>query len=262
MKKVTETYHERKTRMEEGGDEEEEESVPMSTEKSSVDSSEASSEEEEEGAAASSAMSSESEEEEGGDASEEEEEEEAIAKAWVAAEKAYAKAAKGADAYGVFGPKGVRKALGKATGETGIRAALGALHALPRKAKADAQVARDVEALKAKNVKADVEAIVQTAKADGRASSPALRAELREMGAKMGARYLKGFVAKLPKAGRTAADGAVRERINNEGVPGVEAQGAMMDRFTAGMSAKDKLEFEAIYNEKSKAKANGAAGRA
>lgn len=258
MKKVTETYHERKTRMEEGGDDEEE-SVPVSTEKSSVDSSEASSSDEE-AAAASSAMPSKSEEEEGAAASEEEEEE-AIAKAWTAAEKAYAKVARGADAYGVFGPKGVRKALGKATGEANIRAALGALHALPRKQKADAKVVAKVEALEKKNLRADVEAVVQLAKADGRANSPALRAELREMGAKMGAKYLKGFVAKLPKAGRTEANGAIRERLSEEGVPDAAAQGEMMDRFTAGMTKEQKAEFVTIYGEKAKAKSNGSAGR-
>lgn len=270
MTKVTEKYTQRKERMEES--DEEEESVPASTAKSSEpESSEASSaksSEEEESAAASMPTSSKpkpSEEEEEAAASEEEEEE-AIAKGLKAAHAAYLKATKGTDAYGVFGPKGIVKALTKATGEKSVKAALGALAALPRKAKADAKVVADVAELKRNATREKIEAIVAEAKADGRASSKALRSELRAMGAKMGAAYLKGFVAKLPKGGRTNHDGARIPADDGEGNalggPDDTAQARMMEAAMQGMNAKERADFKALHKERMRKSANGAAGRA
>lgn len=262
MTKVTEKYSQKKERLEEtdeeeesaeGSEEEEEESAAESTQKSSEASSAASSEEEEEeeeGAA------------KGKRGESEEEEEEAIARGWSAAAKAYARETKGIDAYGVRGPKGLRKAVAKATGETSIEAILGALAALPRKAKADAKVAADVDALKAKGRKTDVNAIVAQAKADGRATTHELRAELRTIGMTQGPKYLRGFVAKLPKI-RTREDGGRIPRTdalgNPQNVPSDEQQTREM--AMADLSPEQRKTYEETRAKVAASRANGAPPR-
>lgn len=259
MKKVTERYSEKKERLEESDDEEEEEEEEAnSSSASSAESSEMkSSKEEEEEESAATAKSEEEEEEEEERGESEEEEEEALVAAYASAHRAYKGKAKGIDAYAVRGPRALLKAVLKATGETTIAGAMGALAAMPRNAKAAATVAADVAKLKAAASSDKIEGIVAEAKADGRAPTKALRAELRELGAKMGATYLRGFVAKLPKLGTSAKIPKADERGNPIGAPTAFAQERMMggqvpekDRELAA-----KIEGEIVAR---KQRANGA----
>ncbi len=255
MSKTTKTSRHTVT---EETDSEAESVPPPSTEKSSGAESSAMSEEEEESAEAESDKAR---------GESEEEEEEAIAKAWHAAEKAYAKAAAGFDPYGVkHGPKGLRKAAAKAAGlssKSGVSAILGSLSALPQRRAADAKVIARVETLEANGRKAKVAAIVEKAKAEGRAGATSHdgRVSLRALGMSQGASFLRAHVETLPVVASTKERTPRDDGDGNAlGAPGTDAQAKMMEQAMAGLSAKERAEFAAIYDEKTKAAkhANGA----
>lgn len=245
----------------------EEESVP-STEKSSAESSEESSgSSSADSSATSTDVHSEEEEEESADAKmagkgkakgktkgkAEEEEEESTAKAWAAAHKAYKASSEGIDAYAIHGPKKFLAAVLKATGQTTVAGALGALAALPKRAKADAKIAADVDKLKAAAAGEKVNAIVDAAKIEGKAPSKAMRASLREMGAKMGPAYLKGHVATLPAVIRTTKVGAFVPREGTDGAAlgvGGDDEAKMLAQLTAGMAPDKAKAFEADYRKR------------
>lgn len=261
MNRVTKTS---KHVVTEESDEEEEsasESMSSSGSSSAGSSSMSSSSEEEEEAAASTAKSSMPPK------GESEEEEEAHAKAWAAAEHAYAKAARAFDPYGVRGPKGLRKLAAKATGQKGVDAMLGALVALPRKHAADATVAAKVERLETNDRKARVDAIVTEAKIKSiaGATTKAGRESLREMGLTQGTKFLKGHLATLPKMGRTTEDGALRTKLREGGgadpTGGGNAATAIVEQMTAGMNPKEKAEFIVAFNATIAAQASAAAPR-
>lgn len=261
MKRVTETTKHVTTEEEEGAasseEEEEEESGPptASSAGSSVDSSEKSSAESEEEEEEASAKS--------GAAEEEEEEEEArVAKAWTSANRAYKAKTKGLDAYAIHGPKKLLEAVLKATGQTTVAGALGALTALPKRHKEDARVVARVQTLEANSRKARVDAIVDRAKIEGRAgaTSKAGRASLRMLGMSQGTRYLKGHIETLPKVATSRAR-----------IPKVDATGSPVGAPTtfdqtsmikgAALSVDDQKFADALLAQINDRKARAGAGR-
>lgn len=262
MKRVTETTKHVTTEEEEGAEsseeEEEEESGPptASSAGSSVDSSEKSSAESEEEEEASAKSGAAEEEEE-----EEEEEEARVAKAWTFADRTYRAKTKGLDAYAIHGPKKLLKAVLKATGQTTVAGALGALTALPKRHKEDARVVARVQTLEANSRKARVDAIVDRAKIEGRAgaTSKAGRASLRMLGMSQGTRYLKGHIETLPKVATSRAR-----------IPKVDATGSPVGAPTtfdqtsmikgAALSPEDQKIADGLLAkiEERKARANGA----
>lgn len=256
----------KRTEMEESDDSEEEEaSVPMSTEKSSgAESSKP--------AASDAADSADAEADDSGAESSKpadktkatDDEDAKVARGWAAAEKAYAKVASGVDAYGVRGPKGLLKMAEKATGTKGAASAISALHSLRTKAaNADAAVIQRLASVEAKAIKIEassrkdrVNAIVAKAKAEGRANSKDLRAELRTYGNERGTRALAKLVATLQKV-RTLADGAREGKIDGASVPAADEQKMLATMF-GDLKGDAYKEAVALY-EDNKRKANGAA---
>ena len=241
--------------------EEEEEEAAESTQRSSA------AEEEEEEEAMDSASdrpppkSEEEEEEESAATSKEEEEEEEeegkTAKAFASADRAYRKAAKGVDAYGIRGPGALLKAAEKATGQKGIAAVLGALSAAPKRAKANAKIEADVSRLKASARRDRIDAIVDKAKSDGRAPSKALRASLRELGMQHGSAWLKGHVATLPQVRTDARIPKHDEKGAPIGAPAASDQAKMREQALAGLSAEERKAFEEIERNKGKTRTTG-----
>ncbi len=260
MSKVTKTS--KHVTMEESDSEEE--SAPPSTAKSAASSSEMSSaesseeEEEEEKAAASSGAKSSKGKPFG--ESEEEEEEEAVTKAWAGAHKAYKASTKGTDAYAIHGPRALLKAVLKATGQTTVAGAMGVLAAMPKRRAADAKIIARVETIEANGRREKVNALVATAKSEGRAGATSHdgRASLRALGMEQGTKFLKAHLATLPVVANTKERGPRADAEGNViGAPGADAQGKMMEQAMAGLNPKERAEFVATLAEKTKSATPG-----
>ena len=159
-------------------------------------------------------------------------------KAINAAHRAYMAAAKGSDVYGILSPRKMLAAIMKATGEKTPEAAMGALAALPRRIEAEKANAAEIAKLKAKAQADEISTLVADAKTSGRAPSREMRASLRELGAKMGTRWLKGHLATLPKLGRTEADGPLQAATDGKGAPtGLPSTDEQEEKMLAAMFA-------------------------
>lgn len=252
----------------EEGEEESEASSVSSTEKSSEASS-AEEEEEERGEAEEeeeeeSVPSKPEKEERHAKKGEAEEEEEAlVSRAWTAAEKAYAKVAAKVDPYGIRGPKGMRKAARRATGAKTRGEAISALHNLRHKAAtADAAVIQRIAAVEAKASKIEtasrkdrVEAMVSEAKAEGRAPTKALRAQLREHGNTHGTKALAKLIASLPKLATNARMPKIGSDGSVSGAPAADTQALLKAMFG---DLPEEQRKAAIADFETKMRMNGA----
>lgn len=173
----------------------------------------------------------------------EDEEEKAIAASYARATSSYRRemAGKNVDALGVlYGPEALLAACQKALGTSSVRETFGALAGLREQITASASVAADVEQLKKDKLRDDVNALVEKAKLEGRATTKEHRAQLRRDGMAHGLAWLAGAIKVLPKLARGPED-AHREAAILEGsvigAPTVDAQEkAMLDMMTAHIS--------------------------
>jgi len=215
--------------------------APSSSEKPSVEKSEPAAEESSEESEKPSTEKSEPE-----SMADEKDEEAAKVAAFASADRAYRAKTKGFDAYAVTGPKRLLAAVMKATGQTTIAGAMGALAALPKRAAAEKAIAAKVDKLEREGRAERVAAIVEKAKAEGRAPSKAMRAQLRELGADKGSKWLAGYVATLPALMRTTADGARAPKIDaigNSAGDLTPEQTKMIATMTAGMTPEAAAKF-------------------
>jgi hypothetical protein len=160
-------------------------------------------------------------------------------------------------------PSRVVRYAKKATGARSLDAALGALSAMPERAKAQAKIEADVSALKANDRKRRIDEIVSSAKTEGRAGATSKegRASLRVLGMAQGSKFLRAHVATLPiVASSRERLPKADERGHAIGAPGTDEQKAMMAKAMSGLDAKEAEAFKAIADEKIAA-TNGAARR-
>lgn len=277
MRKVTETHKHVKLEEEEGGTdsgEEEEEEEAMDSESdmdSDADSESSKSDAEEE------------EEEEEGEAKGgeyEEEEEEASVKGLGSALRAAYRSPEVKAAFLAAVPKHLRAAASLRTPDrlvrevrksTGAKTIDGAMTALSRQrataAKGDAKVIKalakveqKVSAVESGQRAQRVEAIVQKAKEEGKATTKDLRSKLRAYGVNHGTKALKAFVATLPKI-RTVEDGEKIARTDAQGnalgAPSLEAQ--MREMAAADLSGDERRKYDEIRATVAAAR-NGANG--
>jgi hypothetical protein len=169
----------------------------------------------------------------------------------------------------LYSPHRLAAAAKRATGENSTFAAMGALADFQQRAKAatesvltkQARLESRVAKVEGARRKDRVAAIVAVAKENGvpGATTKEGRAALRDYGMKFGTKALSGFLQAQGPGLRTKeaipksdAQGAVL------GAPTPEAQKKMFEQAMAGLDAKGREEFMAIYAEKTKA-LNGAA---
>lgn len=266
MRKVTETHKHVKTEEEEGGStggssEEEEESMSGGSESESSESTGMST------GSSDGGSKSEEEEEESAKGKPEEEEEKAVAKAVAAAyrspavQAAFLAALPKAhrDVGALYSPHRLASATRKATGAKTTAAAMSALSTFQKTSRgAEAAVIQKVAKVETKVRKLGaqartqrVNAIVEVAKAGGKASSHELRAQLREYGAKNGTAALTALVATLP-AVRT--DSPRRPKADESGapigVPAASEQAKIVDVLFAGMAPEARAKADADLKER------------
>lgn len=277
MRKVTEKHTHTKLEEESGGSESEAEEEEGSTggstgsESTGTDSSMSST-------GGSTGTGSDAEEEEGGGKMEEEEE--ASAKGLGRALRAAYGSPAVRDAFlaalpekhramgSLCAPYRLLREARKATGANGVHGTMTALSqhrantatGAAKVIKATAGLAAKVTKIEASQRAERVEALVATAKAEGRATSKDLRAQLRAYGAANGTKALKALVATLPKvAGGTERIPRTDATGNPQGVPGADQQAREM--AIADLNPAERAEYEKIRATVAASRANGAPPR-
>jgi len=283
MTKITERYSEKREKMEESDDDEEEEesdaggngtgSGTGDKDSDSGSGSTGTAEEEEEEEASGKGKAKKA-------AKPAEEEEEARAKAVRAAHREAQAAAQAAytavaarypalaASLALRSPDRVLRAVKRATGAKRIDDAMTALDGMRGESVSAARIAANAEqearlaALEAEGKAAKVNAIVEKARADGRAGATTKegRQALREHGMANGEKALTKLVASLPIAARTTARAPREDGEEMDRTATAESEEEnLLASMTAGMSEKDAAAFRADYARRLRASANGAA---
>jgi len=158
---------------------------------------------------------------------------------------------------GLYTPQRLVRLCQQVTGQKGIREMFGALDGMGIRVKAAAKVEKKVARLETENRKTRVERMLTKARHEGKIT----RAQVEPLRAKgmQDPKFLKGFLASLPKIVRTTEDGPVQPRMdargNVIGMPSTNEQERIMENLMAGLSgdelAKAKADFAARQNAKS-----------
>lgn len=178
------------------------------------------------------------------------EEEKAIAKAFSAK----------ASGEGLYTPYRLARVVKEATGCKTIKEAFGALAAMGPRLRAVEKTEARVAKLEGESRRSKVNAILETAKLDGRVVGKAHRDALRADGMQHGAKWLKAHVAVLPKSHKPLAEGGFIPRADTDGnvigAPGSDAQ-KMDAAATAGMSDTEAKLYRELVAAKLKQNAAG-----
>lgn len=179
----------------------------------------------------------------------EEEEEKAIAKAYDAADKAFAKVVNNDPALLLRRPSALAREARKATAQTSVSGAMGALSGFRSAAKAQERLAAKVENVAREQRETKINGYLAAALKDGKIT----RAEVQSLKAKGmdDPQWLKGHLAILPKKVRTKDDGPI---VPREGTDGAAAAGGLgseqmkiVETLTATMSPEAKAKFMASF---------------
>lgn len=193
----------------------------------------------------------------------EKEEEKVVAKAWVAAQRAYERVVDGhprEQPLLLSSPTFLLRYARKATSQQSIAGVMGALGGLSESIKHNSKVEARMAKLEAANRATKVDAILAKARASGRVVVDAHRSALRAEGIKQGTKWLSGHVATLPKLVRTEVDGEFIPRAGTDGAPlGAPSADEQSIRatVTAGLNPEQAAKAMADFDARLK-KANGA----
>lgn len=192
------------------------------------------------------------------------EQEKALRSGYASANRRYASALTGLniDAYGAkFGPEALLSKCMQAFNVGTVGEVFGALAAVPEKREAHTALEQRLAKLEARRTGDDIEAVIATAKAEGRTRGAEDRKELRAFGAEYGLKALKVRIADR-EARRTPQGSGYRQPVEtadgNLGPVGelsAEAVAESHERMTKGLSPEEKAAYLAEFESAARKKA-------
>ena len=155
---------------------------------------------------------------------------------------------------GLYTPARLVRLVRQVTGKKGIREMFGALDGMGIRVKNVAKQEKRLAKLESSNRKTKVDAMLAKAREAGKVTRAQVEG-LRVKGME-DPKFLKGFLASLPKILRTTEDGARLPRLdangNLAGAPGSSDQKKILDIAFAGMSPEERTKALADLGERTK----------